>query len=522
MAAWNVENEHGPRALSSTRLTRARAYGLAVAVAIALLASPATSAASEESELAIARGLVELHAGRYANALALFERAAKADPDDLYAHYYEGLALVRLERFAEAETALRSVVAAKPDLNEAGLALGIALVRTGQYREAADWLQKAQAAPDLDAEASLYLGVAQLRLGNAEAAQRNFERAASRDPSFAAAARYYQGVADLGSGSVDRARSHFESVVATSPDTEVGVEAAQYLRLMREGQLWNAARSYDAYGSVGFEYDSNVRLVDTYLTTGGKADGRGVITAGGRYLLWPGERAQVSVGYDFFQSLHFDLTEYNLQDNRPSVQVLADLGRVRVGLLGRYDYYLREDDSFLGEASALPWLVVPAGEYGRTEVFYRFRRRDFKQQAYSHYTGYNQMPGIDQYVYLGSPARYVVAGYQFDYMNPDDSDSPYGYDGHRIRSGIGWDVTDALSANAEYAFFYRTYGVPAPNSRRHDDEHWVVVASDLLLGEHVFVTLGYFGTFNSSYQTSNLDDFSYTRHIVSLSVGGRF
>jgi len=230
----------------------------------------------------------------------------------------------------------------------------------------------------------------------------------------------------------------------------------------------------------------------------------------------------VSVGYDFFQSLHFDLTEYDLQDNRPTLQLLSDFGRVKLGLLGRYDYYLREDDSFLGEATAMPWLVLPAGEHGRTEVFYRFRRRDFKQRAYDQYTGYNQMPGIDQYFYLGSPARYAVAGYQFDTMDPDDSDSPYGYDGHRVRGGLGWDLTEALSANAEYAFFYRNYDVPAPNSRRHDDEHWVVVASDLLIGEHLFVTLGYFGTFNSSYHTANLDDFTYTRHIVSLSVGGRF
>ncbi len=452
----------------------------------------------------------------------MFEQAAAADPEDVYARYYEGLALVRLERFAEAQTVLESVLAAKPDMREAALELGIALVRTGQYRDAADWLQKAQAGPDLEAEASLYLGVAQLRLGNREDAQQNFERAASRDPSFAAAARYYEGVADLGSGSVDRARAHFESVVATSPDTEVGVEAAQYLRLMREGDLWNAAKRYDAYGSVGFEYDSNVRLVDTYLSSGGKADGRAVITLGGHYLVWPGEQVQVSLGYDFFQSLHFDLTDYNLQDNRPSVQVLTDLGRVKVGLLGRYDYYLREDNSFLGEASVLPWLVVPADEHGRTEVFYRYRRRDFKQQAYSQYTGDNQMPGIDQYFYLGSPARYVVAGYQFDYMHPDQSDSPYGYNGHRIRGGIGWDVTEAWSANAEYAFFYRTYDVPGANSWRHDDENWVVVGTDLLLGEHVVVTLGYFGTFNSSYQSSNLEDFTYTRHIVSLSVGGRF
>jgi len=35
----------------------------------------------------------------------------------------------------------------------------------------------------------------------------------------------------------------------------------------------------------------------------------------------------------------------------------------------------------------MPWVAVPAGEYGRTEVFYRFRYRDFKQEAYSPYTG---------------------------------------------------------------------------------------------------------------------------------------
>ena len=91
---------------------------------------------------------------------------------------------------------------------------------------------------------------------------------------------------------------------------------------------------------------------------------------------------------------------------------------MQFGLLGRYDYYILENNSFLQEATALPWLTVPEDDIGRFEFYSRIRRRDFKNAAYYVLDRFDYAVGIRQVVYLGSPDRYVSVGYQFDRNDP--------------------------------------------------------------------------------------------------------
>jgi hypothetical protein len=104
-------------------------------------------------------------------------------------------------------------------------------------------------------------------------------------------------------------------------------------------------RRYQLYGGTGLEYDSNVVLApldgEVAVGFGTQADGRAIFLAGGRYQIWRAQHVQLGVGYDFFQSLHFELTEFNMQDHRPSLAVTGAVGLVDGGVLGAYDYYLR-------------------------------------------------------------------------------------------------------------------------------------------------------------------------------------
>src|SRR5262249_7134088 len=152
---------------------------------------------------------------------------------------------------------------------------------------------------------------------------------------------------------------------------------AAFLDRIRQGR---GAR-YNLYGAVGFQYDSNVVLApsgDVIKGIGRQSDGRATIDVGGTYVPWRNEYTVLSVGYEFYQSLHFKLTDFNLQDHRPNIGIAVDAGIFQLGLQGRYDYYLLDTDSFLDEVTGLPWLAIPEGDIGRTELFYRLRRRQFR------------------------------------------------------------------------------------------------------------------------------------------------
>jgi tetratricopeptide (TPR) repeat protein len=478
--------------------------------------------ASEQARRLYARGLVEFHAHRYTAALEFFERAVDADPNDPYALYYRGVTRGRLGNYEGAISDLRTVIDKKAALRQAPLELGVALVQAGRYDEAVPWLEQAQKLPNLEARASLFLGIAQLRREQFAAARQNFARAAAHDPSVQISARYYQGVVAYREGKWSEAEEQFSSVVHSSPDSAMGREAATFLTDIRAGHAWRT--DYQIYAVLGFQYDSNVVLapsddaVKTEFGISKQSDGRITIQAGGAYVPWRSEHAQLSVGYDFYQSLHFDLTDFNLEDHRPSAQLQYDAGFAQFGLLGRYDYYLVETDSFLQEGMALPWVTIPEGGLGSTEVFYRLRRRDyFKLPFNGLLDAFNHSTGAQQLVYLGSPDQYLSAGYRFDHEDPINAKGdPFGYDGNEVNAGIGWAFPEAITVQATYAYRHEEYA--AASLGRRDNDQQIVGAISKRLSDHLVLTGGYFGTFNDS----NQDEFSYTRHIGSVALEVRY
>ncbi len=526
---------------------------IVLALTIVGLLTPEISGASEQSKLLYSRGLVEFHAEHYTKALEIFDQAVAADAADVYARYYRAMTRGRLNDFDGAISDLRAVLAAKPDFDQAALDLGVALIEQKQYGEALPYLEQAQRVPELDARASLFLGLAQLRLGQNPLARENFERAAARDPEQSLAARYYQGVADYQEGNWSRSEEQFTHVAKTSPDSAMGKEAAAFLvKLSAERR-----RRYQVYGAVGLQYDTNVVLAPagegfktSVLNATGvpqQEDGRVTLGAGGTYLPLDTERVQLALGYDFFQSLHFVLKGFNLQDHGPSLQIASYAGPVQYGLVGRYDYYLLETDSFLQEVTALPWLAIDDGQAGRTELSYRMRRRDFKKSEFWVRDAFNHAVAVRQLFYLGSTNRYLSLGYQFDRDVPvitgkierpqgiprsDPSNfhnvaQSFAYDGNEVDVGFGWDFGAGVSADVNYGYRHERYahesamqGTLANGSQtpRRDNEHLVIVSIRKQLTEIFALLAGYSGDFNNSSNSL----FEFDRNIGSLALEVRF
>jgi tetratricopeptide (TPR) repeat protein len=474
------------------------------------------AAASEESERLYSRGLVDFHTERYSDALQLFEQAVQADPEDVYALYYRGVTKGRVGDFRGGASDLRGALAIKPDFDQAALELGIALVQTGEYREAVQWLSRAQQVSTLDPQASLFRGIAELRLGETDRARDDFARAA-RDPEFRTEARYYEGVADYKQGRWAAAQEHFSYVATTSPESAMGREALVFQERMRGG---GRAR-YQLFGEAGFQYDSNVVLapLDEALKNAAgiskQADGRAIFSVGGTYAPLLTEHVQLSLGYEFFQSLHFDLTQYNLQNHRPEAQVVVSAGPVRMGVLGTYDYYFIHDgQSFLQGATGLPWVEVPTFDIGRLQLNYRFRWRGFLKHPFDQLLdSVNHAPGARQFVDLGGPGRYVSLDYQFDREEASHvAGRQFAYDGQQIGGSFSWAFDWGATTELGYAYRHERYD--ADSGGRRDDEHGITVIIEQGITEHLAVVFGYFGTINNSNQRL----FRYERHVGSLSL----
>jgi Flp pilus assembly protein TadD len=501
--------ELGVRSSSPRRASRAWTVSLGLLAAITATGAPTLG--SQRSQQLTAQGLAQLHAHNESDALRLLNEAVEADPGDAMARYYRGVCRGRLEQLPEAISDLRAALELDPTFAPAALELGSALVQTGAYSEALVPLAQARQDSTTSARAALFQGIAYLRLDQPAEARTALE-AAAQDPTLAAAAQYYLGVLAYQTQSWDEAASRFAAVVDLSPDSSIGREATAFLhRLQGLRPRW-----YRLYASLGLQYDSNVVLAPAtdipQLGISQQADGRVVINAAADVAPWQGEYGSVVAGYGFFQSLQFQLTDFNLQEHRVSTQATGNWQWLRYGLLGRYSYYLLETSSFLQEATGLPWLEAAEGNFGRAELYFRTRYRDFLLRPYSpQLDAMNYAVGVRQVFYLGRPERYFAIGYQFDDQDPTNSSGDqFGYDGQEVNATAGWILPADIEAEAGYSYRHERYA--AASMGRVDTPNQFVVGLTRKLTDYLAVNLAYLGVIHNS----NRVEFDYNRNIVSL------
>lgn len=495
------------------------------------MTAPAPVTASQHSELLYSQGIVALHENRPEEALALFDQAVAADPADGHAWYYLALAKVRLDRDGEAVADFRRAIELLPNEPAVAYDLGVALAEAGEHAEATGYLRIAAGEAEFRARASMVLGLAELRLGNLAAAEEAFVQAGT-EPALAARASFYRGVTAFRRGAFDAAEAHFEAVTASTTDSGIASESRAYLERLRTGA---AARDYELHAEAGFQYDSNVCLSPNggceFVAEEGtvdEGDGRAVLSAGGRYTLWRSADVALSTGYEFFQSLHFDLGEFDLQDHRPDIQLTWRRGRLRVGVVGRYDFFLRDNDSFLHEINAVPWAAFDHGSYGRTEVHYRMRDREFVEDTFAPRSGFNHAFGVRQVLPIDAASgSHVALGLRYDREDPSSGSADaqrFAYNGFEVNSEGRWLGPRGMSVVVGYAFRYEDYDdvsadFVADFEARDDFEHLLRVEWEMPIWRFLAVRTGYYGTFNDSSQA---EDFDYRRHVVSASVALRY
>jgi len=501
-----------------------------VAAALLLTCFVATQAGASErgrAERLYTKGLAELHAGHTDAALALFEQAVVADPKDVHGLYYRALGYGHAGRYENAVVDLKVVVAADdPSIDRDRLELGYALYRLDRYDEAVVELEIASREGRSAGEATMMLGIVETRRGNHDAARAALARVETLDPKRAVPARYYQGLAAWRAGDTDAAIEQFTWVSTQGGDGPYAREAAAFLERIRDG----GTKPYRLYAGLAFEYDSNValapddeRIAEDIYDISDEADGRAVITAGGQYLVYATPQLHLSLGYDFLQSLHFDLERFDVQTHRAGGQGEYLLGNVTLGLLAGVEHSLLDEESLVTGGTVLPWVRVDEGAFGRTELYYRLRGRNFLLSPYSaERDSNNHATGARQFFALGSRDRNLIAGYRFDADNAKRIDGEqFDYYGHQFEAGLEWAFDEDLSAGALYAYKIENYSdasESADGEKRDDDEHQVITRLLKRVHEYVWLSGSYVFVRNDSDQKS----YDYTRHITSLGVEVRY
>lgn len=163
-----------------------------------------------------AEGLKALEAQQYPAAVAAFEKAIAAEPNDYGAHFHLALAQSLLGKDAEAIREYERVLTLKPGLYEAELNLGIVQLRQKQADAALGHLQAAAKQKPQEFRPVFYTAEALLASGKAAEAEPQYQAAAKLDPKSADTELGW-GRALAQQGKVGEAAPHYRAAAERDP-----------------------------------------------------------------------------------------------------------------------------------------------------------------------------------------------------------------------------------------------------------------------------------------------------------------
>ncbi len=532
-----------------TRSLWVRRWALWAAILIATVARTENAFADARSQALYARGLIFFHAGQWDGAYKLFDAATQADQQDAVALYYRGLAAAHLGYTSVALQSVEAATKLRPDLPGAALNLGILYYDVQQYDRAEQALLKAYQEPSTRFSAALFLGLTRYRKGNFQGAREALVEA-EKDPALRPTAQYYQGLVLLREGQADAAKALFTQVQSERPNSEIARAAGQYLAAPGAAPATLATagaappRRWALWGDARMGYNSNVvmgpknKAIRKTRVAGGLDDGEMSINIGGSYELLDLDQLQFKVSYDFYQSVFFQITEFDLQSNRVKgdlsskrLDAFSQPGLLQVGVEGWYDYYMLGFQSFAQEGLAVPYLRVFEGDIGVTQPFYRFRSRDYMDDPFNPFLdNYNNAFGIEQYFLLGAADRQLSIGYQWQDENPlSRNGNDFQYKANQIDLTLTAGVMDWFSVIGSYVFVLQDYQfknsrTPSPDDpavfdlRRHDVQNQFLLRLLRSITPEWTAGLTFLGTWNNS----NIANFEYNQYIIAADMNFRF
>ena len=473
-----------------------------------------TSMATTQLDVDYTIGIEAINQADYKQAIKLLSPIVEQQPDYKRARYYLGVSYAKSGNNQKALQLFDQDIAAKPQ-PETLLQAGIASLSMNKAAGASDYLGKAEQgfsgrAKD-QALAVFYQGLAKQQLKDYQGSMGHFERASKLDADMQAPAGYYSAISLRALGQESAAIAKLEEVRHNSADSEYGQKASSLIRQIETG-FGGGEQRFKFSATVGAQYDSNVILEPDTIEVSDENDFRGVILLGAA-ANWNWLRA----AYGFYQSIHFELDEFNVQNHRATLE--ASTKRELRGKPITYGVRSVTNGALLSNSlryfsfnsSLEPYVTRPINSIYSIHAKFSFQYEDFRSQD-SQRDNFNfgltlshLLNLVDGRLFLG-----VRSGFQ-------NKDADRAFDLWRFFSDAQL-TFDAryFTIGAQGALMHDVYGRNLFS--REDNRYDVGGSLSRRFLEHYLITASY----QHSKVSSNLSQFDYTRHVTSLTVGGSF
>lgn len=510
------------------------------------LASVPARAQTTEADVYVAQAILDLDDKRYDEALKNLQEALKREPDHVEALYYVGVVNMALRRPNDAIPFLLRAQRRSPSDPSIAFQLGLAYFAQQRYDEAEPLLENVfRTDPAVDG-LGYYVGFMRYRKKDYRGALAAFRAGRTTDPQLQQLTRFYTGLALAVLGLPAQASAEVEQALRLAPGSALTGPAERLRDTIRAAA--DQGRRFSAELRLGFLYDDNVIVRPRQSATeqplvsilrDKRYDSTGeLFGAQFSYLWWQTETWESSVGYSFFGTYNNDLPSFNITDHMVNggltyKTALAGLP-LQGGLQYSWDMLYLDDSEFLQRHSVtLSGLIVESDRH-LTQAFVRYQNKEFfetnpRPDPDELRDADNVMGGVLHLLRFAQDAHLVKGGYQLDVEEAQGRN--YRYLGHRFLLGAQYTLPwYGIRLFYDFDVHLRRYDhrnslLPtyAPNTkRRSDDEFNHSVRAELpfagpsLWGRATRMTLS--ASYQNTLADSNIEIFSYTRNVYSLSL----
>lgn len=387
--------------------------------------------------------------------------------------------------YDDAAKAFARVRELAPDFPDIQLSLGAALFRAGRYEEARDALQGFHEREPDNLDALLLLALAQIEFGELEAAASNLEQVAvGRGPLQSLSLIHLGRVREL-LDDPEGARSALRRAIDASPSGPSAAQARNFLnRLDRNAK---GSRRYRLSASVAGLYDDNVVTPEIDASTG-STDGAAEFEASGSYRIVDYRKTEVDVGYDLFQSVYGDHSDFDLQTHTFSLLASQAFPDFDASLGYGYTLATLGGDRLLDSHELAPTVEFLPQSWWYAIASPRIAWKDFDDDDRD---AFQVSPRVLNFFFLPESASYLLLGLGYEYEDADAG--RFDYHGMRVRSGIHAPVMDLFDVDVRYRFRLRDYTneTPSIGEERLDKVHTVGARLTRELGMGFEVQLEY-------------------------------
>lgn len=460
-------------------------------------------------------GVFAFEEGDYAGAANHLKKALEFDPDNASSNHYLGKTYLKMGRYVEAEPYLDRAWTADPDIPGLKYDRAFLNYKTARYAEAADLFKGVADEEPSNVLASYYAGISLYQAARYAEAPSYLDSAAERSPTLKVSSAYYAGICHFKTGHHKEAVEKFEYVRDEAGQDVLALYAEKWLDSLEGTE--KERRPYELYARLGYQFDDNVCLDP--LDKDFFADQDDAVTVGylsGKYELEQGP-ATLGAEYTHYQTWHRNLTEFDLTGNIIHLYGHYQAWPFTFGISYLPQYYWLDSESFLMRHQIRPEVLWRLSENVMGRLSYSFYRNNHFED--SDRDGYTNEVAADLYYGMDRQQGYAYAGIAYEDMNTDGPDFSYGQ--MKSQAGISfrlpWDITLEAAAKFYRQSYDNTHSLY--NVGRRDSKYHGAISLERPIF-HEWLSL--VGDYSYTKNKSNIDDYTYRRQVVTLSLAARY